>query len=403
MRISWNETNLKKAQKILSKYSRFEYQKALDKISLTFGVDDVSHDRLRSAFLRNGLESPIEYCAQSINPNSKKQTLSSEIQSLVDIIKGKRKGPTLFSDLCDKLDLSPTKTKNLLAKAKEAGVYVHVEHDHVGLITPEESDETNDLGIPAVVGGRQKVGVISDTHLGSKYCLRAQIRDFIHYAYDQGVREILHPGDCLDGAYRHSTFEVSHVGLDEQVRDLYETLPRLPGLTYHGITGNHDFTFTEHSGVDVGKFIENYFASRGRNDFKFYGNRGAHILIRGAHVELWHPKSGMGYAKSYGLQKKIEKYSPGEKGQILLVGHWHTFCYIYERGVHAIACPTFQGGGSAFGKSLGGSPAIGGLILSWDMTEHKTIRNFSIEKRSYFEKEMPVNARVHDRDGIPII
>ncbi len=193
----------------------------------------------------------------------------------------------------------------------------------------------------------------------------------------------------LDGQYRHGIFEVSHTGLEDQTRDLFETLPQLPGLTYHGITGNHDFTFTEACGVEVGHFITNYFRDRGRTDFKFYGNRSAFLKIRGVLLHLWHPRSGVSYARSYGIQKQIEKYS-SIKPQIMLAGHWHVHCTVFERGIHALACPTFQGGGSAFSKSLGGAPAIGGMILSWDLTTHGTIRNFGHQYRAYFEVEKPV-------------
>jgi len=241
--------------------------------------------------------------------------------------------------------------------------------------------------VPPTVGKRARVGVISDTHLGSKYCLRAQLKDFIHYAYSTGVREILHPGDWVDGCYRHGLWELTHHGLDEQVQDLFETLPQLPGLTYHGILGNHDGTFAETIGVDVGDFMVSNFAAKGRRDVKIYGSRGAMLRLHGAVIHLWHPRSGTSYARSYQLQKMIEKYSAGEKPHVVLAGHWHIFCHVEERGVHAVACPTFQGGGSAFGKSLGGAPAIGGLILEWEMTAGGTMRGFSLERRTYFERE----------------
>lgn len=54
----------------------------------------------------------------------------------------------------------------------------------------------------------------------------------------------------------------------------------------------------------------------------------------------------------------------------------------------AFADPTFQGGGSAFSKSLGGAPAIGGLILTWQMTKAGTMRGFGIEMHAYPEKEV---------------
>jgi len=326
----------------------------------------------------------------------------SDFESLVKLAKN---GPVSFRDVCDKLSLPPGKAQKFIEDAIAKGIQIKIAHNHIDLnvdthrrtstVDPLPSNE-----ISPVVGVRQKVGVISDTHYGSKYCLRKQIQDFVHYAYSQGVREILHPGDVIDGCYRHGMYEVSHAGLDDQIGDLYENLPSLPGLSYHCITGNHDFTFFEKVGVDIGEHIEGYFRKRGRKDIFFYGDRGAFLKIRGAVIHLWHPRSGVPYARSYHLQKQVERYT-SLKPQILLTGHWHDYCHPYERNVHAIACPTFQGGGSAFGKSLGGSPAIGGLILSWDVTEKGALRSFSIEKRSYFEQERPISVQ-NDIDAIPV-
>lgn len=296
--------------------------------------------------------------------------------------------PVEFAALCDALDVSPARCLALVDEARVAGYQVSTNAGVVGMRQAEPDERVRDV-VPPIVGERQVVGVISDTHLGSKYCLRPQLRDFVEYAYARGVRRILHPGDVLDGCYRHGLWEVSHSGLDAQAADLLETLPALPGLTYHAITGNHDATFTDASGLDVGTYLESLFAKNGRRDLHFYGNRGAFLRVQGAVFHLWHPRSGGAYARSYPLQKQIEKYAPGEKPDVLLAGHWHTFCYVEERGIHAIACPTFQGGGSAFGKSLGGAPALGGLVLSWDLTEHGTLRAFSIERRAYYEREAP--------------
>jgi hypothetical protein len=95
-----------------------------------------------------------------------------------------------------------------------------------------------------------------------------------------------------------------------------------------------------------------------------------------------------GYALSYQLQKNIEKLPPARKPHLMLAGHWHVFCHLFVRDVVAIACPTFQSGANAFGRSLGGSPAIGGLILRWQMTEQRTMRNFRVETCWYYDHEM---------------
>lgn len=426
----WSDQDISAAQTVLRRYSVDRFRDAVAEIAGTLGRG-ITPDALRRAFLRRGVGAPTEYCATVApplspadealveplmrdaaarlgsrpiagkvaeaappvpQPTSKPSAataggpLSPAVQRLVAVAK---REPLAFDALCDKLDMAPAKVRALVEEARGAGVVVHVENNHVGIRAAGPEARVRNTGIAPVVGQRQKVGVISDTHLGSKYCLRAQLREFIEYAYSQGVREILHPGDVLDGMYRHGVYEVSHVGLDDQARDLFETLPRLPGLTYHAITGNHDATFTDSSGVDVGRYLENYFQRHGRNDLFFYGNRGAFLKIRGAVVHLWHPRSGVSYARSYALQKLIEKYSSGEKPNVLLGGHWHVYCHVFERGVHALACPTFQGGGSAFSKSLGGAPAIGGMILEWDLTEHGTMRSFRHEFRAYYEVEKP--------------
>lgn len=310
-----------------------------------------------------------------------------------------KRGPLAFRALCDKMDISPAKAEKLIADARKAGVEISVVHDHVGIDT-NAPKHVQDTLIAPVVGERQKIGVISDTHLGSKYCMRAQLKDFILYAYSQGVRTILHPGDVIDGCYHHGVFELTHSGLEDQTRDLIEVLPHLPGLTYHCITGNHDETFWKSTGVNVGRAIQAHFQDAGRNDIFFYGDRDAYLKVAGIVVHLWHPTGGGAYARSYGVQKKVESYT-ALKPQLLLTGHWHQYVHIFERNVHAIACPTFQGSMSRFSRSLKGTQAQGGLILSWELTSHGSIRNFILEKRTYYETERPVALHNHI-DGKPV-
>jgi len=422
--VVWTGADLRRAREILRKYPVSRFREAIEEIQRIVGRDVTAH-ALRSVFLRQELGPPSTYCAEPDEASDEPTAgfdAGSDGDDEVDedgeedggdfepgsplhkLVQVSKRGPISFADLCDKLDLSPGKTRSLIAQAKDLGISVHVENNHVGIKSAQPEERVRQIGIAPIIGERQKVAVISDTHLGSKYCLREQLKEFIHYAYSQGVREILHPGDVLDGMYKHGVFEVSHVGLDEQAQDLFEVLPQLPGLNYRCITGNHDFTFTESCGVDVGHFLTGYFKKRGRNDIHFYGNRGAFLRVKGAIVHLWHPRSGVSYARSYALQKHIEKYASGEKPNILLAGHWHIYCHVYERGVHAVACPTFQGGGSAFSKSLGGAPAIGGMILSWDLTAHGTMRSFIHEYRAYFEMEKP--QQIEDdtayREEIPV-
>ena len=311
--------------------------------------------------------------------------VSSDLERLVNAAKQ----IVSFEALCDKLGKPPSVVRSLLAEAKARGIEIQAGNDHVHLSPNEQIRTVQDTRIQPTTSARQQVGVLSDLHMGSKYCLRTQLQECVAHFYERGIRSILIPGDLLDGCYRHGVFELSHTGLEDQTQDLFETLPNMPGLTYHCITGNHDHTFAAVSGVNVGSFIAGYFQNRGRSDIHFYGCSGAFIEIMGVVIHLWHPKKGKAYAKSYHLQHQLEAYNPGEKPHVLLAGHWHDFAVVEERGIFGVACPCFQGSGSDFAKSLGGNIALGGLIVSWEVAGKDLVRNFSVERRRYFEVETP--------------
>jgi len=297
------------------------------------------------------------------------------------------KQPISKAELRAKLHIDENTLADLIDSACVRETATHVQLS--SLPSDEQIRTVQDSRVLPTTSKRQEIGVISDLHFGSKYCLREQMIDCVHYMYARGIRYIASSGDWLDGCYKHGVFELSHTGMKDQARDAFETLPQLPGLKYGFITGNHDHTFAELTGVDVGEYIVSVFRDWGRSDVQCFGACGAFVKIKGAVVHLWHPLGGMSYAKSYKLQKQIEKYGAGEKPHILLGGHVHQFVCVEERGIFACFCPTFQASGSAFSKRLGGQPALGGLILSWEIAGADLVRNFAVERRRYFEVEKP--------------
>ncbi len=303
------------------------------------------------------------------------------------LISAAKKRHATVENVCGELNLSPVELKKLIHRAQGAGFAVDVAGEYVGIRESAPSGVTVDV-VP-IVGEHQIIGAISDTHFGSKYTMRSQLRAFVEYAYSQGVRDIMHSGDMLDGCYDHGRWELLGHGADEQTDDAIATMPAMPGLSYHCITGNHDHTFCALTGLEIGPYIVNRFVAAGRNDIHFYGNRSAYLRVRGALIQLWHPRGAVPYALSYRLQKQVEAYSPGLKPDILLTGHLHKHAQIVSRGIHAFLVPCFQGGGSEFSNSLVGQPANGGLILRWGMTEHGTLRSVTSELVSYYENERP--------------
>ncbi len=369
------------------------YQGALSKVSKKMGRD-VTQDAIVNAFRANGFEAPSTFLATNLDtrptkavvtpPTAAPKAKDAEVTRLMDAVT-RIKGPVTVQRLCDEVfDLSPKRVKAIIEKAQESGFSLDVDHDVIAFKRPLPSTDTVHIAttIPPL-GSEVIVGVFSDVHVGSKYHLKEAWVDHIHHCYNLGVKDFFCPGDLLEGCYRHARFELSQVGWEDQANEALDSLPILPGLHYHFIDGNHDFTFTEAIGMESGAALVRLAKDRGRTDIHFYGSRGAHINYGGCNIELWHPKQGLGYAKSYPLQNHIRDTEPEDRPHVLLTGHWHQYVTFEQGGVYAVACGTFQHGHSPFGKAIGGSTAIGGVVLRWVLQEDGTLREFSAQHRPY--------------------
>ena len=68
-----------------------------------------------------------------------------------------------------------------------------------------------------------KFGVISDTHIGSKYGDLVHLKEFYKTAKESGAKFVLHAGDIVDGegVYRGQDYEIYAHGFDEQLQEEY--------------------------------------------------------------------------------------------------------------------------------------------------------------------------------------
>lgn len=378
--IRWTNETLNKACEIIKRHR--DAASAANAVSLALGFS-VTAESLDHA-LRRGRSRSLASLLATIAPPA----AEDDVAALVKLTKG---GELTIEQACDKLDVSPARLRDIVARAAKAGFAVQLAGWNVGRKPLEDLTAERRVVLPP--GEQQCAAVASDIHVGSKYFLRDQFCDFVTRCYDAGARVCLVPGDILDGCYRHSRWEESHHGFQEQADEAAKVFPRLPGLVYEGIPGNHDQTFETESGMDVGRALVDVFRAHGRDDLRLHRARGAYLRLRspgvkrGLLVELWHPLGGGSYALSYKMQKHVEAYAPGQKPDVLLTGHWHQSCYFTTRGVHALSCGTWHGGKSPFGKALGGAPAIGGWLLRWSQTKDGTVREFSPTWHGYFEQE----------------
>lgn len=206
-------------------------------------------------------------------------------------------------------------------------------------------------------GNTFKIGVVSDTHLCSNYEALDELHTFYKICSDEGITNMLHAGDILDGMniYRGQEMEVHALGFDRQIDYVVKSYPKYKEMTTYFINGNHNFWGS--SGVDSGKVL-----SLKRNDLVCIGDLQADFIINNVKIKLFHGAGGSSYALSYKPQKMAEQIQSGQKPAIILFGHWHVVLYFFYRNMHLFNCGAFQKQ-TPYILRKGINPTIGGWIL----------------------------------------
>ncbi len=193
-----------------------------------------------------------------------------------------------------------------------------------------------------------RFGLIGDTQIGSLYQERDALKAYYQRCYDEGVLDILHAGDVLDGwrVYKGQEFELRPDGKSwpEQRALFVNEMPSHEGMRTIFITGNHDASFKSLVGMVVGDEL-----ATARADWKFIGQDIGDVTLKtqqgqGLRVRLVHPGGGTAYAVSYHAQKIVEAIPGGQKPDIIGIGHYHKAEHLPAyRNVDCIQVGTFQG------------------------------------------------------------
>lgn len=352
------------------KWSTETVQVLVDAIRESETIDDGLHEASRRIGETVGYAAAVGALQRAKKPPMHELVGTAEPQThpYAELVAAVRKYPdgVTLEGLCDELNIPPKRARAMLDDAKAHGVLVGIVNERVRLTVSDQPPVQHDVSQvhAATDRGLRRIGVFSDLHFGSHYCMATRFEEFVRNAAAQGVRDFFCPGDIVEGCYRHANFERNHESQEEQHLAFIERLPRT-GVRVFFITGNHDHTWTERTGLESGRAMTRLAKERTESELHFLGSRGAMVDYGGTKIELWHPKSSLGFSTSYKVQCKVRDTSPSRLPDILLVGHWHRFAHILQQGVHAFLCPTFQHGDSAFGRSLGGDVDCGGLILEW--------------------------------------
>lgn len=245
------------------------------------------------------------------------------------------------------------------------------------LLSKGEGLQDKNLEYPEIHlhGKHHRIGVISDGHLGSKYSPIEWHYEAFKSLEKEGCECILHCGDLVEGLTprRISTqiYELTHIGYKAQ-RDLAVEVFSKCKLPIYAISANHDFYFNEFAGANIVEDICNQVPN-----MTYLGHDVADIDIDGITIRLFHGIDGNSYALSYRLQKIVESFTGGKKPHILLAGHVHKYCHIFERHVNAVSVPCLQmQTGFMRGKKL--SAHTGFVIIDFDVFEG-SVCNFSVK------------------------
>jgi biotin operon repressor len=228
-----------------------------------------------------------------------------------------------------------------------------------------------------------KIGLVSDTHLGSKYQQLQHLHHFYETAVQAGVTDFYHVGDISDGFYQHrpgAVYEVFKHGFTDQLNYIAEVYPQYDGVTTYFITGNHDATHFYNGGANLGAMLE-----LKRDDLVYLGHNFAKVWLTDfVDMNLVHPTDGTSYSVSLKAQQRIDKASGAQKSKILLIGHYHKMDIVYHKQTWAITMPSFFGQSSFMeGKNL--ESVIGGIILNVKVDSHSDLVSITPEMVMYEE------------------
>jgi predicted phosphodiesterase len=197
------------------------------------------------------------------------------------------------------------------------------------------------------ITGRFSIGILADSHIGSKYFDRELFAWAGEVFRKKNVQNVYHAGDVVEGHYSPTRgghiYELTHIGFTNQLNYAAKLFDEhFKKLHVHAILGNHDITTIIQSGVgaNIGEALE---VKLGKNKFEYLGINNAIIKLGPCTtMMLNHPSDGSAYAHSYKIQKLVESFESSQKCSILIEAHFHKALYMFLRNIHCFEAGCIQ-------------------------------------------------------------
>ncbi len=259
----------------------------------------------------------------------------------------------------------------------------------VAFAPPAIATTDEPVPMPSLRKSEIVAGVVSDTHLSSKFYAQDELEETYDLFAQEGVEDVFHPGDLTGGpgivGYNGHLWETLHEceGPAGTVDYAIKHYPLRPGMTTHFVEGNHDDWWRQKHGNDL---LEEICAAR--PDLHCLGRDVANLRIGPdlrTRVRLLHPDGGSAYALSYRPQKIVEGLLGGTKPHVLFIGHFHRAGWFFLRNVHALLCGCFEWQ-TPFLARKGIEPVVGAYILHLQLDPDGWVREFGWRFLPYYYK-----------------
>lgn len=278
----------------------------------------------------------------------------------------KARDPLTIDELADALDVSPRRAREAVQVLRDEGFRVVDDEAKPESVRLEKlPPATSQVTRLDLQGDEVTVGIVSDTHLGSREEALPELRAVYDEFAARGIGTVWHAGDLTAGVgiYRGQVANGLMPGMHtyrEQVEYATEVYPNVKGITTYIIAGNHDI---EGEAGRIGADPVQAVCHR-RGDMVYCGAyHGSLELPNGAHATMVHGRGGGGYAMSYKPQRYVESLPPGRKPALLVFGHWHVSGFFRHRQVTCLLAGCFEWQTDLLVR-LGLQPDVGAWIIT---------------------------------------
>jgi len=369
-----------------------------------------------------------------------------------------RKRVYSIEELCDQFGCTPSALKAAAKTASKHGVFGALRSDQ-GIIEEFEEDllrkvsrkRSARIDVDAYYGNELRFGAVGDTHMGSPhYVGDARVRggplwDFYRFCADQGITQVFHSGNWIDGHASFNQFSNTDIGATAQVEKFLNEYPAVPGVRTAFIAGDdHEGWWWQKTGLDIADFAASKALMGGRDDMDFIGylegdvaivpgegfrynkykrdpeaiksfnewmkgEREFDDIVRSKGIDLegattyalmkvLHAGGGTANAKSLQPQRIISTYDSMEKPQIVLIGHYHKQSYDFVRNTHMFQVGTSEEQ-SPFMRKKNLRAELGGWVIGINQDETGAINRIKHRFIAYVGGKPNFNLRdytMHD-------